>query len=324
MVIVIGLAVAGVYMFGQSDGCGGSDIELDVAAAPEIAPALNDVASDFNAEEQQVDGGCVRVSVRAVDSANVAFGITGAGATMGDTDSDVWIPDSSVWTQLVESQSGDAVINETGTSVARSPLVMAELAEFAEDSGGDVQWSDVLPTTAPDEAAGRTVRVVDPARSSTGLGTRYRLQGAREEASPDTDTFNAYMTAALQSLHQGASSDEEAAFLAMSGGGSEAPPAMVMSEQAVWRYNAEHDDAAAQARYLQGGTYYLDYPYVVRSEESETTRAADLFREAVRAPGAVERYLADGFRGSEGEIDASVLTEEVGFREEQPAELAAA
>jgi hypothetical protein len=318
---VIVLAVAGVYMFGQSDGCGGSDIELDVAASPEIAPALNDVASDFNAEERQVDGSCVRVSVRAVDSANVAFGITGAGATMGDTDSDVWVPDSSVWSQLVQSQSGDAVITETGTSVARSPLVLAELAEFAEDSGGDVQWSDVIPTTAPGEDAGRTVRVVDPARSSTGLGTLYLLHDALEESSPDTDTFNAHMTAALQSLHQGASSDEEAAFLALSGGGAEAPPAMVMSEQAVWRYNAEHDEAAAEVRYLEGGTYYLDYPYVVRSEESEITRAADLFRDAVRAPEAVERYLADGFRGSEGEIDASVLTEEVGFREEQPAEL---
>jgi hypothetical protein len=318
---VIVLAVAGVYVFGQSDGCGGSDIELDVAASPEIAPALNDVASDFNAEERQVDGACVRVSVRAVDSANVAFGITGAGATMGDTDSDVWVPDSSVWSQLVQSQSGDAVITETGTSVARSPLVLAELAEFAEDSGEDVQWSDVIPTTAPGEDAGRTVRVVDPARSSTGLGTLYLLHDALEESSPDTDTFNAHMTAALQSLHQGASSDEEAAFLALSGGGAEAPPVMVMSEQAVWRYNAEHDAAAAEVRYLEGGTYYLDYPYVVRSEESEITRAADLFRDAVRAPEAVQRYLADGFRGSEGEIDASVLTEEVGFREEQPAEL---
>jgi hypothetical protein len=318
---VIVLAVAGVYVFGQSDGCGGSDIELDVAASPEIAPALNDVASDFNAEERRVDGSCVRVSVRAVDSANVAFGITGAGATMGDTDSDVWVPDSSVWSQLVQSQSGDAVITETGTSVARSPLVLAELAEFAEDSAEDVPWSDVIPTTAPGEDAGRTVRVVDPARSSTGLGTLYLLHDALEESSPDTDTFNAHMTAALQSLHQGASSDEEAAFLALSGGGAEAPPVMVMSEQAVWRYNAEHDDAAAEVRYLEGGTYYLDYPYVVRSEESEITRAADLFRDAVRAPEAVQRYLADGFRGSEGEIDASVLTEEVGFRAEQPAEL---
>lgn len=320
LVIVVGLAAVGVYMFGRSDGCGGSDIALDVAVSPELGPALTDVASDFNAGEHQVDGRCVQVQVRQVDSANVAFGITGAGATMGDTESDVWIPDSSMWPRLVQSQAGDAVITETGTSVARSPLVLAELAEFADESSPS-SWSDVVPTTAPGQESGRTVRVVDPARNATGLGTLYLLHGALEEASPDTATFNAQMTAALQSLHRGASSDEEAAFLALSGGGAEAPPMMVMSEQAVWRYNAAHGDATAQAGYLEGGTYYLDYPYIVRSEESDITRAAEEFRDAVRGEDAQARLLEEGFRGPEGQIDASVLTEEVGFAEEPPTEL---
>ncbi|WP_435106521.1 substrate-binding domain-containing protein [Nocardiopsis synnemataformans] len=320
LVIVVGLAAVGVYVFGRSDGCGGSDIALDVAVSPELAPALTDVASDFNAEEHQVDGSCVQVQVRQVDSANVAFGITGAGATMGDTESDVWIPDSSLWPRLVQSQAGDAVITETGTSVARSPLVLAELAEFADENSPS-SWAEVVPTTAPGQESGRTVRVVDPARNATGLGTLYLLHDALEEASPDTATFNAQMTAALQALHRGASSDEEAAFLALSGGAAEAPPMMVMSEQAVWRYNAAHGDVPAQAGYMGGGTYYLDYPYVVRSEESGITRAAEEFRDAVRGEDARTRLLAEGFRGPEGQIDASVLTEEVGFAAEPPTEL---
>lgn len=320
LVIVVGLAAVGVYVFGRSDGCGGSDIALDVAVSPELAPALADVASDFNAEEHQVDGSCVQVQVRQVDSANVAFGITGAGATMGDTESDVWIPDSSLWPRLVQSQAGDAVITETGTSVARSPLVLAELAEFADEDSPD-SWAEVVPTTAPGQESGRTVRVADPARNATGLGTLYLLHDALEEASPDTATFNAQMTAALQALHRGASSDEEAAFLAFSGGAAEAPPMMVMSEQAVWRYNAAHGDVPAQVDYMGGGTYYLDYPYVVRSEESGVTRAAEEFRDAVRGEDARARLLAEGFRGPEGQIDASVLTEEVGFAAEPPTEL---
>ncbi|MCY9782569.1 substrate-binding and VWA domain-containing protein [Nocardiopsis sp. EMB25] len=321
LVIVLGLAAAGVYMFGQTDGCRGSQIRLDVAVSPELAPALDALASDFNTQENTVDGRCVRADIRQVDSANVAFGITGAGATMGDTDSDVWIPDSSVWPRLVQSQSGDAVITETGTSVARSPLVLAELTEFAEE---DTQrsWTDVIPTAAPGEQGNRTVRVVDPARSSTGLGTLYLLNGALEEDSPDEGTYNARMTAALQALHQGASPDEDAAFLALSGGTEEAPPVMVMSEQAVWRYNSAHQDATAQASYLEGGTYYLDYPYVVRSEEGDITRAAEVFRGAVRADEARSTLLEHGFRGPEGEVDDSVLTEDVGFRAEAPDELA--
>ncbi|MEE2044479.1 substrate-binding domain-containing protein, partial [Nocardiopsis tropica] len=90
-------------MFGESDGCGGSDIALDVAVSPELAPAVDQVASDFNAGENRVDGRCVRAEVRQVDSANVAYQITGSGATMGDTESDVWIPDSSMWPRLVQS-----------------------------------------------------------------------------------------------------------------------------------------------------------------------------------------------------------------------------
>lgn len=325
MVIVVGLAVAGVYMFGQGDGCSGSDIELDVAVSPELSPALTDIASEFNAEEHTVDNSCVRANVRQADSANVAFGITGAGATMGDTDSDVWIPDSSVWSRLVQSQAGGAVITETGTSLARSPLVLAELAEFTEDSGDaeDTTWMDVVPTAAPGEQADRVVRVVDPARSASGLGTLYLLHGALEEATPDADTFNAHMTAALQALHQGASADEDAAFLALSGGSAEAPPVMVMSEQAIWRYNSAHSDSAAQPRYLSDGTYFLDYPYIVRSEDSAITRAAEVFRSAVRSDEAVERFRAEGFRDSEGALDASVLTEDAGFRAEEPGELPA-
>ena len=320
LVIVLGLAAAGVYMFGGSDGCGGSDIALDVAVSPELAPAIDQVASDFNAGESKVDGRCVHAAVRQVDSANVAYQITGSGATMGDTESDVWIPDSSVWPRLVQSQAGDAVITETGTSVARSPLVLAELAEFADGEAG-LAWADVIPTSAPGEESEHSVRVVDPARSSTGLGTLSLLQAALEESSPDADTFNAHMTAALQAFHQGASSDEDAAFLALSGGQADSPPAMVMSEQAVWRYNAAHADASARANYLEGGTYYLDYPYVVRSEDSDITRAAEVFREAVRSDEALPHILGQGFRGPDDQVDASVLTGDVGFAEDAPSEL---
>ncbi|MFE9242377.1 substrate-binding and VWA domain-containing protein [Nocardiopsis sp. NPDC006938] len=322
MVIVVGLAVAGVYAFGRGDGCGGSDIDLVVAVSPELAPALSELADDFNAEEHTVDQRCVRADVREADSANVAFQITGAGATTGDTDSHVWIPDSSLWPRLVQGQAGDAVITETGTSVARTPLVVAELSEFADDQDGTT-WADVVPTTAPGDEAERVVRVVDPTRSSSGLATLYLLNGALEEASPDADTFNAHMTAALQALHRGASADEDSAFLALSGGSSEAPPVMVMSEQAVWRYNTDHADAVAQPNYLDDGTYFLDYPYIVRSDDSEITRAAEEFRAAVRSDAAVDLFLGEGFRGPEGELDDGVLTADAGFGADVPTELPA-
>lgn len=148
LVIVLAIVVAGVYiLIDRSDGCG-SQLDLDVAVAPEMAPPVQAVADEFNAEENTVDGDCVRVDVRQADPADVAYSMTGAGATMGDTESDVWIPDSSVWPRQVQSEAGDAIITETGTSLARTPLVLAELAEFADDSQ-ESTWKDVVPTGAP-------------------------------------------------------------------------------------------------------------------------------------------------------------------------------
>lgn len=319
LVIVLAIVVAGVYILvDRSDGCG-SQLDLDVAVAPEMTPPVQAVADEFNAEENTVDGDCVRVDVRQADSADVAYSITGSGATMGDTESDVWIPDSSVWPRQVQSEAGDAIITETGTSLARTPLVLAELEEFAGDSQ-ESTWEDVVPTGAPGEGQERTVRVVDPVRSSTGLGTLYLLHGALQGSSSDTDSFNTQMTAALQSLHQGASADEEAAFLALSGGGEESPPLMVMSEQAVWRYNTLHSETPARAGYMDN-TYYLDYPYVVRSEESAITRAAEEFRNAVRAEENREHFLDEGFRDTDDNMDPEVLTADSGFQEEVPEEL---
>ncbi|WP_026118212.1 substrate-binding domain-containing protein [Nocardiopsis salina] len=319
LVIVLAIAAAGVYVLvDRADGCG-SQLDLDVAVVPEMAPAVQAVAEGFNEEENTVDGQCVRVDVRQADPADVAYAITGSGATMGDTESDVWIPDSSVWPRMVQGEAGDAIITETGTSLARSPLVMAELEEYADDSSKS-SWEDVVPTGAPGEDQDRTVRVVDPVRSSTGLGTLYLLHGALREASDDADAFNAQMTAALQSLHQGASADEEAAFLALSGGDAESPPLMVMSEQAVWRYNTLHSESPAQAGYLDS-TYYLDYPYVVRSEESAVTRAAEEFRSAVRADENQEHFLREGFRDTDDTMDSDVLTGDAGFQEDVPDEL---
>src|SRR5699024_10496656 len=80
LVIAIGAVVAGIHVIDRVDGCTGSDLTLDVAVAPEMAPAVDAIATDFNAGEHTVDDECVHVDVRQVDSANVAFGITGSGA----------------------------------------------------------------------------------------------------------------------------------------------------------------------------------------------------------------------------------------------------
>ncbi|TDQ49276.1 substrate-binding and VWA domain-containing protein [Actinorugispora endophytica] len=322
LAVLTGLGVTGYLVLGGRGGCGGQDIPLSVAAAPEIAPVLTRVAQTFNDENEGVDGQCVNVEVRGVDSADVAYGITGAGPTMGDTDSDVWIPDSGIWPSMVRRDSGDAVVTDTGTSVARSPLVLAMpegAAADAEEAGEPPSWQTLVPTQAPSSTtdAPYQVRVVDPVRSASGLATLALLSGAIGTEDEDQPQ----LIAALQNLQESVSADEEAAFGVLSDTEEGSRPVLVLSEQAAWRYNSRHPDSAAHVTYPEGGTYTLDYPYVLRTTDPLTLRAAEAFRDALTRQAPQESIRAEGFRSADGRTDPAVLGEDAGFRAEAPENL---
>lgn len=318
LAILTGLGVTSYFILGKQGGCGGRDIPLRAAAAPELAPVLTQVAASFNSEQHGVDGRCVRVEVRGVDSANVAYGITGGGPTMGDTDSDVWIPDSSIWPRIVKRGSGDAVVTDTGTSVARSPLVLVMPEDSAEEKE-EPSWRTLVPTQAPSSStqAPYQVSVIDPIRSSSGLATLALISGAigtDAEAKPQ-------LIAALQSLQQSVSANEEAAFAVLSDTEDGARPILALSEQAAWRYNSQHPDAAARITYPEGGTYTLDYPYVLRTSDPLTLRAAEAFRDALTRQTPQETIRTHGFRSADDRADPAVLSEDFGFRTDAPENL---
>ncbi|GLU47776.1 substrate-binding and VWA domain-containing protein [Nocardiopsis ansamitocini] len=323
--ILLGLGVTGWFVFGGQDGCRGQELPVGVAASPEIAPVLTELAGTFNGEKRVVDGRCVRVDVRGIDSANVAYGITGAGPTIGDTDSDVWIPDSNLWPRIAKRDAGSTTLTDTGTSVARSPLVLtmpAEAAADAEEAGEAFSWQTLVPTAAP--GSGKTpayrVRLVDPGRSASGLATLALISDAigSDEASKPK------LIAALQNLQQTVSIDEESAFNTLSDSEEEGPdPVLVLSEQAAWRYNVEHADAPVRVNYPESGTYVLDYPYVVRSGDALTLRAIELFRESLVTDEAHAAIRAEGFRSPDGGADSGTLHPDAGFQAEAPDSLPA-
>ncbi|MBV2363222.1 substrate-binding and VWA domain-containing protein [Streptomonospora nanhaiensis] len=320
LAVVVGLGVTGWYVLQGRGSCGGEDVALDVAASPEIAPALREIAAGFNADNPGVDGRCVAVEVRGAESANMTYGITGSGPAMGDTGSDVWIPDSSLWSNLVKEDGGDAVFTDTGTSVASSPLVLARPAEDGEDGEEEApSWDSLVPTSAPTAGdTGTDVRLVDPVRSSAGLATLALVAGAvgqeeQEENGPR-------LVAALQALQRGVAPDEESAFGVLTEEG-ESGRLLVISEQAAWRYNSEHERSPARVGYPAGGTYALDYPYIDRSTDPVVSRAADLFRERLTRDAAQEVITAHGFRTPGGTADPEVLDPAEGFQRQMPEDL---
>jgi hypothetical protein len=204
----VGVAlVAGVGGFTLAGGdgesrCSGDDrafISLRVEVAPEIQPVVAGAAGRLNEAEYMVGGKCVRARVAAVDPAQVTT-LLGQGLALGSTAfPDVWIPDSSLWTLLVQSLApGREVLDVTGTSVARSPIVVAMPRALAGElrdqvARADPSWEDVLGVSgvsgvsggaALDDrgdrrgrgeftvAAGKVdLRVPDPADNATGLAT---------------------------------------------------------------------------------------------------------------------------------------------------------
>src|SRR3954452_14466604 len=111
---VVGAAMAVVVVFAGSyvgyqrlsdSKCTGS-IRLTVAAATEIAPAIEQTAQSWIQDGANVNGTCVAVTVNAVNPATMAAAVAGEHKVVlnglgTDPESvkvpDVWVPDSSTW-----------------------------------------------------------------------------------------------------------------------------------------------------------------------------------------------------------------------------------
>ncbi|WP_233515286.1 substrate-binding domain-containing protein [Marinitenerispora sediminis] len=314
--ILLALALGGWLLFERQGGCGGQEIPLSVAAAPELAPALTELADAFNDERHAVDGRCVRVEVRGADPADVAYAAIGADPAGGGADSDVWIPDSSLWQKIVQRDAAETTLTGTGTSVARTPLLVAQRpggTDSASQGERTPSWETLLPTAAPGaESAG--VQVIDPLRSSSGLAALALVHGAIGGG----DTTSPELVAALQNLQRDVSADEASAFEALRDGSAQL---VVLSEQAALRYNTDHPDAPARVGYPEDGTYTLDYPYLLRTDDALAVRAAEAFRGQLVRQEAQAVVRAAGFRSADGTADASALDGAAGFRLTPPDDL---
>ena len=113
--------------------CSG-EVPLAVAAAPEIAPAVQAAADQWMSDGAAVGGTCVKVVVAAADSVDVAAAVAGKhGASLSGVGQasgtaitpDVWVPDSSTWLLRLTSGGAAAFDPGNGASIARSPVVVA-------------------------------------------------------------------------------------------------------------------------------------------------------------------------------------------------------
>lgn len=311
----IGLAIllgAGVYALADSRGCGGGDaIALNVAAAPEIAPAIDDISNTFNRERHSVGGRCVKVSVKSADPAGTATVLSGQGSVPGLSDPDVWIPDSSLWVTLVHSSiKGATSVQLTPTSVARTPLVIATSRTFAtkmHNQGIRPTWGTILKATdalSPGAVSKNDalpsgsvhLQILDPNRNAGGIGavvmTRMLLQG-------DPNAVPLF-TQVVRNVQNSVSPTPQALFASFHRDLHGQAPMVIVPEQAVWKYNKGHPAVPATALYPNEGLLSLDYPFALATDDSAKVRAAGLLEQAMSTPQAREAVHARGLRTPDG------------------------
>lgn len=305
LVVLPGVA-AHVYA-GRRD-CGDDPIELSVAAAPQIAPAVQDVTTFFDRQRHRVNGRCVQAKVKTADPIAMATLLSGRGPTPGDAIPDVWIPDSSFWVSLVRSSASGATAAEpTPVSVARSPVVVATTRSFAaqlSSAGIKPTWGTLLkaavePTEAGTAAAGMSpvrLQILDPASQSAGIAAlviaRTLFQGT-----PNAAPAFAQL---VKSVRGTVSPTPEALLAALGRDTHGKHPVVIVPEQALWEYSRKAPAVPASAIYPSEGEMSLDYPFTLTTHDDARIQAAGLLEQAMGTAQAQTAMHALGFRSPDG------------------------
>ncbi|MEV4714416.1 substrate-binding domain-containing protein [Micromonospora sp. NPDC049374] len=293
--------------------CSGK-IELSVAVASELAPAVDEAATEWEEKGAAVDGTCIDVTVAASDPVEVAAVVSakhgailaGVGQASGTAVSpDVWIPDSSTW--LLRLKTGGAAAFEpgNGSSIASSPVVVAMPEPIATRLGWPQQelgWTDLLTRLNSDRPL--KTGIVEPTRDAAGLSGLLSMMTAA--ASTGGETAEQERVGALRALASGASAlrqDLLAKFPTATDATTLASAlgAAALSEEDVIQYNARKPPVPLAALYLKPAPLPLDYPYaVLPGIEPAKASAAGVLFEALTTASFKDKLAAQSLRAPDG------------------------
>ncbi|MEH0842899.1 substrate-binding domain-containing protein [Micromonospora sp. CPCC 205711] len=321
----LAVVVAGSW-FGYQQLAGPSctgQVQLSVAAAPEIAPAVQAAAAQWVEGGAAVGGTCIGVNVAASEPVDVAAAVAskhgaslaGVGQASGTAVTpDIWIPDSSTW--LLRLKNGAAAFAPAnGASIARSPVVVAMPEPVASRLGWPdkkLAWTDMLRAVSSDKPL--RAGIVEPTQDAAGLSGLLSLTAAASGSGVDAQKAT---TGALRALATGRSalrqdllarfprSNDPTAIAAGLG-------AAALSEEDVIAYNATKPPIKLAALYLEPSPMPLDYPYAVLPgvEPAKASAAKVLFelltrqdfrnRLAAQSLRAPDGNWAEGFKAPQG------------------------
>ncbi|WP_091090137.1 substrate-binding domain-containing protein [Micromonospora nigra] len=312
---VLVVTVGGWFGYQQLAGsnCSGR-IELSVAVANELAPAVEGAAEQWEQDGAAVGDTCIDVTVTAANPVEVAAvvaakhgaSLAGVGQASGTAVSpDVWVPDSSTW--LLRLKTGGAAAFEpgNGNSIAMSPVVVAMPEPIATRIGWpqkELQWTDLLAQVTKDRPV--KTGIVEPTRDAAGLSGLLSLTTAAAGAGGEQADQNrigalralaAESSALRQDLLAKFPTAPDATTIANSLG------AAALSEEDVIQYNGRKPPVPLAALYLKPAPMPLDYPYaVLPGIEPTKASAARVLYEVLTTAAFKDRLAAQSLRAPDG------------------------
>jgi Bacterial extracellular solute-binding protein len=311
-VLFVGLIGGGWALREFPKTCSGNPLLISIAAQPDIAPAIMEVASRFNVQPHEVRGRCVRVAVYEKEPAKVARFLSGGLFAGGEKlNVDGWVPESSMWVNVArDSVAGARTVGPEISSVASSPVVLATsravAAEFRR-RGIEPSWRMLFPSFAtlfggPRARTPVSVQMLDPSLSGAGIATMIairRIIGRGRRAGP-------LLTSFVRGMQRSTWSDNTTMFTYLTGLARYSRPIVVSTEQAVFVYNDTHRPNPATPLLPKEGSVLMDYPFAVTTTDPVRKEAVEAFRWTLRSRLSQETIQRFGFRTPEGFINRDI------------------
>jgi Ca-activated chloride channel family protein len=287
--------------------CTNRPVIVNLAVSYDMSSAMQTIGRTFNTQDITAGGRCVEVQVTPGQPSAVAAQVDGQETVRGMSPIDAWIPDSSLWVDVARSYAGGAqVVQPTGTTVARSPVMLVTTQQVAKITGvfgGPITWKLLLPPTygGPPASMGLSVDLPDPRDSAVGLATVIQISRLVGNTKPGRTAFAKFVYSAVSTQEfnsaQALTSFAASTVLRKS--------ISVASEQAVIAYDRANPGQPLAARYPTGlrkalGSPELDYPYVITATDALQKQAATAFGKFLTGAYAQSVLRYNGFRSGSG------------------------
>lgn len=316
----------------QSSGPPRNAVVVEVLANSALTPWLRTVSERFNDEQFKTE------AKRAIYVQHVPMeaGLAVNALVDGETNPALWIPDETVWVDLLEAE-GKQDFQGDCLSVVQSPLVIAMWQPLAESlgwPGRKLGWLDVGSLAADPSAwdyysggqFGPSLRLghTHPGISNTGAETLLAIVQAVEsktEAVTEADIQKPIVQASVSAFEGTVSWFSISTDLlgeTMRARGSEYLGAAIMYESTAVYYG--EGEPAIIPIYPFEGTFMATHPACLnRSIDEETAQAARLFRQYLLDEEAQRLALEAGLRPVNPEAPLGApLDEEHGVDITQP------